>query len=169
MNMSGLKAGVLFGMVNLVSAGAWTAMGGEGINVNAGGAHVKVGADGGVQVNMPGTGLRVNGAGVSADVNSAQPLEGGMTFDGVEQSWTVKCDGTKVQSVVVNGTENKAAITGSCKSITVNGVDNKVTAEYVGNITLTGTDNSVTYKMGLDGKAPKVVSSGVDNKAIKIK
>lgn len=141
----------------------------QGINVNAGGTQVKVGADGGVQVKVPGAGVRVDGAGVSTGVQSTTSTQGSVVYDGVSQSWTIKCDGSKVSMVQINGTENTATISGSCKSISVNGTDNKITAETVGSITLQGTDNHLTYKLGLDGKTPKITNNGVDNSAVKIK
>jgi len=161
-------------------------MAGEGINVKAGGSHVQISGDGTVKVKMPGSMVNVGGGGVSADVESAQPLSNGRTFDGANQTWKATCDASKTQIVTVNGTENSVTVTGSCKSVTINGTGNKVTLEYAGAvtvggtenkvtivntgaITVGGTENNITYKMGLDGKAPKISNSGTDNTVLKSK
>jgi len=66
--------------------------------------------------------------------------------------------------VEVTGASNTVTLTGECKSITVSGASNKLKAEAVGAITVTGSDNAVTWKRGLGKSKPKVSRTGVNNK-----
>lgn len=75
---------------------------------------------------------------------------------------THRCSpGTEVE---VTGASNTVTVTGECKSVTVSGASNKVKVEAVGTITVTGSDNAVTWKRGLGKAKPKVSRTGVNNK-----
>ena len=69
--------------------------------------------------------------------------------------------------VVVNGADNVIAVTGGCAKVVINGSKNQVAIAAADKITVTGSDNAVTWKAGWKKKAPKVVATGVGNKVAK--
>ena len=71
---------------------------------------------------------------------------------------------TPKTEVEVTGSDNQVSLTGDCKSINVSGATNKVKAEGVATITVSGSDNEVTWKRAVGGKKPKVSRTGVNNK-----
>lgn len=71
---------------------------------------------------------------------------------------------TPKTEVEINGSDNTVTLTGDCKSINVSGANNKVKAEGVAAIDVTGSGNEVTWKRAVGGKKPKVNRSGVNNK-----
>jgi DUF3060 family protein len=71
---------------------------------------------------------------------------------------------TPKTEVEVNGNDNSVTLTGDCKSINVSGANNKVKAEGVATIDVTGSGNEVTWKRAVGGKKPKVNRTGVNNK-----
>jgi hypothetical protein len=99
----------------------------------------------------------------------AQDNEGATETDGnrievtgTDETSTHKCSpGTEVE---ITGASNTVTLTGECKSVTVNGSSNKVKVEAVGAITVTGSDNAVTWKRGHGKSKPKVSRTGVSNK-----
>lgn len=87
---------------------------------------------------------------------STEPL----ILSGTSESRTIPCNGREVE-VVEDSTANTYTLTGECKKLTVDGVSNKVNVEKVGEISVTGTSNKVTYVEGLGGKKPKITKSGI--------
>ncbi|KAA0099841.1 DUF3060 domain-containing protein [Mycolicibacterium sp. P1-18] len=65
--------------------------------------------------------------------------------------------------LVVSGGATPVTVHGHCASLEVAGIDAVVTVDSVDVITLGGIDNHVTYHSG----TPKIVSSGIDNTAIR--
>lgn len=110
------------------------------------------------------TNAQTSAAGTNqADVTSPVKDENGtdpLILTGTSESRTIPCNDRTVE-VVENATANSYTLTGSCKKLTVDGVSNKVSVEKVGEISVKGTSNKVTYVEGLDGKKPKITKSGV--------
>lgn len=78
---------------------------------------------------------------------------------------TLDCgDGGKV---VVNGADNKIAITGGCEKVLVNGSGNTVDVASSDKIVVTGSGNAITYGGGWKKKAPKLSRLGTNNKIAK--
>ncbi|MFL5353497.1 DUF3060 domain-containing protein [Archangium sp.] len=91
-----------------------------------------------------------------------KPADDKLEVSGMGGNATHRC--TPKTEVEVNGSDNTVTLTGDCKSINVSGANNKVKAEGVATIDVTGSGNEVTWKRAVGGKKPKVNRSGVDNK-----
>ena len=70
------------------------------------------------------------------------------------------CNGQIVQ---VQGDDNKADFTGTCKGLYVTGNKNKITLENVATIQVTGSDNTVTWR----GTEPQIYNIGKGNSIAK--
>ncbi len=100
----------------------------------------------------------------SKEIDSNEPL----VLSGTSESRTIPCGGREVE-VVEDATANSYTLTGECKKLTVDGVSNKVSVEKVGEISVKGTSNKVTYVEGLDGKKPKITKSGISTAVDSVK
>lgn len=83
------------------------------------------------------------------------------SVSGVDQRAHIDCKGGEAR---VNGTDNEVHITGNCSRLTVSGVDNKINVAMAANglITVTGTDNEITWTAPDKATIRRTVS-GVDN------
>ena len=59
---------------------------------------------------------------------------------------------------------NHAVVTGSTQTISVSGHSNVATLDAVDDITVSGKNNTVSWRKGSTKKSPTVASSGKDNK-----
>lgn len=101
------------------------------------------------------------GNSATKETSSNEPL----ILTGTGENTTFPCNGREVE-VVADSTANNYKFTGECKKLTVDGVSNKIIVEKVGEISVKGTSNKVTYTDGLDGKKPKITKSGVSTEVI---
>lgn len=82
-----------------------------------------------------------------------------LIYSGTGEGTTIPCNGREVE-FTDEATANSFTFTGECKKLTVDGISNKITVEKVGEIVVKGISNKVTYGEGLDGKKPKISTSG---------
>lgn len=143
---------------------------------------VRTGKDGSVRVNSGGTKVDVKGGKVNvktpdsevqADADGAAATSAvtmGSTLDltGDNRQETLTCkENTEVS---VSGDGNKLTLTGDCQAVNLTGSDNKVTVDGVEEITITGDNNSITWKRVVGGaKKPAVTTTGSGNKVSKAK
>lgn len=59
-------------------------------------------------------------------------------------------------TVEINAAGAQATITGTCATVRVNGADNQVRIESVGEVSIQGSGNAVEWQRPLDGRAPLV-------------
>ncbi|MDO9370918.1 MAG: DUF3060 domain-containing protein [Sphingopyxis sp.] len=97
---------------------------------------------------------------------AAQPGQGtgtrdGASINGVEQAHRIDCEGRPAE---VSGSDNRIDFVGNCPSLTVNGVDNRISITLPAGAPLrvSGVDNVVTWRVRGPGK-PRVSVQGVDN------
>lgn len=88
-------------------------------------------------------------------INSNEPL----ILSGTSEGGSFPCGGREVE-IVSEATANSYTLTGECKKLTVDGVSNTVNVEKVGEISVVGISNKVIYGEGLNGKKPKIKTSG---------
>ena len=101
-----------------------------------------------------------------------------------EKSAVIDC--AKDPGVVINVADGTYTLTGPCDRVSVNGAGNKLTIASVGKLAINGSKNSVDvdavdkiavngthntihYKRGVTTKAPKVMSTGANNKLNQVK
>ena len=72
------------------------------------------------------------------------------------------CDVTG-QSVVIDANKSTIALKGNCRELTVNGSDNNIRSCKLETLTVTGSNNMVTYP---SSAKPKVVDKGKSNAII---
>lgn len=65
--------------------------------------------------------------------------------------------------VTVSGHGSTVTLTGTCTAVSVTGTDDTVRVAAVGTITVTGSDDHVTWQSGPSGDAPTVHDSGAHN------
>ena len=82
-----------------------------------------------------------------------------LVLTGTSESKTIPCFG-RVVEIDEEATATSYTLTGECKSVSVDGVSNKVYVDKIGEIKVVGTSNSVYYGEGLDGKKPKISKKG---------
>jgi Fe-S cluster biogenesis protein NfuA len=75
---------------------------------------------------------------------------------GVGANRTLVCDGG---NITVSGVDNVVVLTGTCSTVSVSGVRNEVRIESVSAISVSGFDNTVTYRNG----TPEKQQSGSGN------
>lgn len=138
------------------------------VKVNSGGNQVNVGG-GKVKVQTQGSSTTVETETDDADEAGTDAVSGeNVDITGSARRETIACSGNTVVSI--SGSANALTLTGECKSVSVTGSSNKVTMDGVGEISVTGTGNNVTWKRALgDAKKPKVSATGVGNKVSKAK
>ncbi len=100
----------------------------------------------------------------SAELDPNTPL----ILAGTSEIRTIPCGGREVE-VVEDSTANSYTLTGECKKLTVDGVSNKINVEKVGEISVKGTSNEVTYSEGIDGNKPKITKTGVSTEVFSLK
>jgi hypothetical protein len=66
-------------------------------------------------------------------------------------------------AVTISGGDSDITLTGTCQSVTVTADDDTVRLDAVGTITVTGSDDHVTWHSGGAEAAPAVHNSGVHN------
>lgn len=76
------------------------------------------------------------------------------------------CD--KYNKVTINGNAREVTIKGACRSIMINGDNNKVTGEAFTEITLNGTGNTVTHTKYANGKRPFITENASPNTIEKV-
>jgi len=79
---------------------------------------------------------------------------------------TIECSGGSVR---VSGNRNTLNLTGECSTLFIDGDDNVVTVQAVGEISTWGNRNKVTWTRGLGGKPPKISNPGTKNTIEKAK
>lgn len=82
--------------------------------------------------------------------------ENEITITGNKSVQNRACTGQDVQ---VQGDDNQATFTGTCKGLSVIGSRNKITLENVATIEVTGSDNTVSWR----GTKPQVTNIGKGN------
>ncbi|MBC8868541.1 MAG: DUF3060 domain-containing protein [Planctomycetes bacterium] len=100
-----------------------------------------------------------------ATVPSTEPEEAQkpIGISGSGKKVTLKCDG---ESVSVSGTNHEITITGRCGRIQVSGINHAITVDEVAVISISGSNNTVEYRSGPQGKPPEVKQTGSSNKAV---
>lgn len=85
----------------------------------------------------------------------------GATVNGVDQTLEIDCKG---RPAMVSGSDNQINFIGDCPSLTLNGVDNRVTISLRPGapVRVSGVDNVVTWRINGKGR-PSVSVKGVDN------
>ena len=83
-------------------------------------------------------------------------------LDASESSYSYVCGGD--DWVAINGKGNSITIRGACAVIEINGSGNKIAAESVGSIKISGNNNDIRYAKTPDGKArPTIKNKGAAN------
>lgn len=138
----------------------------EGAKIHAGGTRVEAGQDGRVIIQAPNaqieTGAHADDSNTAntAVVSSEGDSELDLTGDG--QRKTLSCNGDT--EVSVTGSSNDYTFKGVCKSVEVTGSSNKVSLDVVGELEVTGTDNTITWRRAKgDARKPKISSTGSNN------
>jgi len=104
----------------------------------------------------------------ASPVLSASPPE--IVINDDEADARYDCSGTYAgASVVINGSKNTVALTGTCNVLTINANHNKVSVETIASIVIKGRENSVTYEKAAKGATPKVTDLGKGNTVKKAK
>jgi hypothetical protein len=117
----------------------------------------------------PGSGkVDRNAAEHAADAATVDTTSSTIELSGSGRHETIACTGGT--EVAINGSDNNITLSGDCKSVSVTGSTNQVTAEGMGALSVIGSDNTVTWKHAL-GKAqkPKVSTTGSGNRVSKVK
>jgi hypothetical protein len=70
--------------------------------------------------------------------------------------------------VTVEGRDNQVVMRGPCERVAIKGSGHKVVIEETGSLSVQGTGNDVQWLRGLDGKDPKVTTSGSGHSVRKI-
>ncbi len=65
--------------------------------------------------------------------------------------------------VSISGKRNQLVLTGDCPFVDVSGDDNKVVVDRLGELSVAGDNNTVLWREGMDGAAPKVGDDGEGN------
>lgn len=110
----------------------------------------------------------VAGAGLAFTASAAPMMQSGtaartsetIEVNGVGQRQTIPCDGRRV---AISGSDNVIELTGTCASLDLNGVDNRITLAVApnGTISVAGTGQVVLWTS--TGR-PRVSVQGVDNR-----
>lgn len=104
------------------------------------------------------------------------------SYSGSSQNITHSCDA--VPSVTFGGSSNTIAVTGTCKSVVLQGSSNSLTVEASTKVVIegsanvaaivatdaikvSGSGNEATWEKGIKRKKPTVSRSGVNNKIAK--
>jgi hypothetical protein len=94
---------------------------------------------------------------VRTSAPSLTPEPGAEVFvSGANQHQSIICNGNPV---TITGSADTVDITGHCLSVTVSGVNNRVSVDVADTITTTGSRNVITYRAG----APEIDNGGMDN------
>ena len=75
---------------------------------------------------------------------------------------------TKYNKVVINGNAREVTVKGACKSIMINGDENKVTGEAFTEIILNGTGNTVTHTKYVNAIRPIITENASPNTVEKV-
>ncbi|HEX3591514.1 MAG TPA: DUF3060 domain-containing protein [Pseudonocardiaceae bacterium] len=67
------------------------------------------------------------------------------------------------QAVTISAGNATVTLTGTCASVTVTGRDDTVHAAAVASITVSGSDNHITWQSGPSGDTPTIHNTGTDN------
>ncbi|MBL8953522.1 MAG: DUF3060 domain-containing protein [Myxococcaceae bacterium] len=89
--------------------------------------------------------------------------DGGHAFTGIAQTEEHECG--PAEDIDVGGANNHVTLTGACGEVTVSGLGQVVTLDRATAITLSGKNNTVTWKRG----DPKLTKSGSGNQAVHVK
>jgi hypothetical protein len=125
-----------------------------GVAVEAGGASVTLGA-GGVTVGAGGSSVNVGAGGLTVGVDAKALL---VNDDDLRR--TYDCQGNTAN---VSGDRNELVLR-NCAVLNISGEDNKIDAGTAGVINVSGDRNTVTWKPGAGGKAPRVADTGDGNR-----
>lgn len=99
--------------------------------------------------------------GVASAQSASFQLPGiGQVVSGNGARQTFKCD---AQTFEVAGNQNTITLTGTCTKVSVKGDKNTVKLETVGQITVEGKNNTVTWRKALKGRVPAIKSTGSGN------
>lgn len=102
---------------------------------------------------------------VAGEVTVAK--KGTLEINGSSKKLNAKCE--PKTTVKINGSSHVITLTGECGRIELSGAGHTITAEAVGFIEVSGANNTVVYKSGLNKDAkPKIKVSGVGNKVSKL-
>lgn len=118
------------------------------------------------------TGVLIAGAGLAfTAVASPAPQSGTaartdevIAINGVDQRQTIPCNGRRV---AISGSDNVIQLTGTCASLDINGVDNRVTVTVApnGSISVSGTGQVVNWS---STGSPRISNQGVDNRITRV-
>jgi hypothetical protein len=84
---------------------------------------------------------------------------------GTGQRRAVTCNRGRV---TVEGQDNQVVMRGPCERVAIKGSGHKVVIEEVGSLSVQGSAQDVQWVRGLDGKDPKVTTSGSGHTVRKI-
>ena len=77
--------------------------------------------------------------------------------DGLKR--TVTCNRGRV---TIQGDGNEVVMRGPCERVAIQGSNHRVAIEEVGSLTVNGSGHRVQWVRGLDGRQPKITSSGTE-------
>lgn len=98
---------------------------------------------------------------LAAPRNQGTGTRDGPSIHGVDQAHQVDCEGRPAE---VSGSDNHIDFTGDCPSLTVHGVDNRISITLLPGapLSVSGVDNVVTWRVAGKGK-PRLSVQGVNN------
>ncbi len=67
------------------------------------------------------------------------------------------------ERVTINGDRSVVTVKGPCRQIVINGNNNQISADAFLDITINGSDNSVTYSRYINGKRPIITDNANGN------
>lgn len=82
------------------------------------------------------------------------------TVSGVGEKVDLQCDGKPIS---ISGSDNEVKLVGVCPKVIVSGTNNVVHIDQALRITVSGADNSITYKSAIKRKYAIVSKSGSGN------
>jgi len=67
------------------------------------------------------------------------------------------------QTTRIDGVGQRIRLTGECRTVLVSGSGHRVVVERAGSLNVSGMDNEVRWERSLQGEAPRIVNSGINN------
>ena len=103
----------------------------------------------------------------AAGAQERQVVDAGTSpvISGTGERRSVTCNRGRV---TVLGRDNQVVMRGPCERVAIKGSGHKVVIEETGSLSVQGTGNDVQWLRGLDGKDPKVTTSGSGHSVRKI-
>lgn len=86
--------------------------------------------------------------------------DGTINLVGTQPQQTVDCNGNAVHITSNNG---KITLQGTCSEVVLVGNENRIQVKTVGKISVTGNDNQISWRSGINGQIPEVSRYGHEN------